>query len=261
MPGDFFGLSFWVGLLAWIPATGLILVAVRQMIMTELSGAGGLFVISAAIGLAVMAVKPPQPGFGWVYLLLLVGFALMVPVAGHVVEARAHAKIDQESIAKVYRSLQVNPKDLGAIATLAKKLHERGLPGHAIAILENALQGQSGRGVKAELDLLKYWKGQPLRQEDFRPLPCSKCGHKNPAGVLFCVGCRSPYLRAYASSWVYGGPGEKLLVAWGLLTLGTVAIPWGIKLLPPIGSILLISAFAVISLFILVWAFRRGDRA
>lgn len=195
-----------LGTLAMIPIAGFAAVwLVQRMVSGDLHVLAGFLGLFALVGLFAIAVFVPDNKMLVPVIVLLVSAMVYFPFAETQLEKQELIGIDTSRIDKAHRELSVRPDNVSARFDLARALYDRGLPGHAIALAENTLNGlsttQDAMGNPSMRDkfqsedyMIKQWRRTLTDPKAFEPVKCRACNTMNPPGTLQCERCKGPYL-------------------------------------------------------------------
>lgn len=231
--------------LVWIPVGVCFVSLVHWMVTGEIETFAGLILLFCMLSLGILTVMPPYPiaspilcGVAWTSMMAY-------PALRRKVIAHQLALLDAERMHKAYRQLDGNLNNIGAKIIIAETLHERGWYGVAVAVLEAAIQGQDPQFFGEQISQLKRWKVNPQVARQNPTATCHRCGHRNPAGAVYCKQCRERYLvELVASTWSRDSAEYRLMTAWGALALLGALIPAITRWLT--GTIALVAIFLVV---------------
>jgi hypothetical protein len=173
-------------------------------------------------------------------VLIVISVVAFLPYAQTQYERAAFQAIDVGRLERAHATLAQQPDNVVARIEIAQLLHDYGLRGHAIAIMEATLgaldetvdptQNTSLRNLfSREAGKLKYWKLDASDPKYFEPLKCSACGESNPLTAIACARCRAPYLLDYARGEHLGKALiGKLLVGLALVASALAASVWAL---------------------------------
>lgn len=219
--------GFLLALLVWIPLAGWIYTTIAWMVEDEIDVALGIVSLMLALVVGYFTVEPPAPWVSPLLFLVAVGTLMAVPAAQAGLRRRAVAALDLDRITEAYEAAEARPDNLSAVLQMARFLHVRGLPGHAIYLMDDALAKMPAALLQDEQRILHAWKLRPPAPEAFDPLPCLRCGQRNEAGRIHCERCGARFLLDHAERrWLpKGSATRRLLVAWIAAALVLVCIP------------------------------------
>lgn len=214
-----------------------ILKMIGMMVLGDLpaiQGWSAIAILLAILAITISSHSEVVAGATFVTVLTLIAF---YPFAASQLEKLELRGIDVTGLEKAFKTAIERPDNVAVRFQIARIVHDLGLPGHAIAIVDTTLlamstqwddvQNRSLRDVfRGEELMAKQWR-RDLRDPDaFADVACPKCGRKNPPGQLACVGCGGPFLLELARKLdVKGKFVGKLVLAWALLAaflVGTV---------------------------------------
>lgn len=157
------------------------------------------------IGMIVVGIASPQEWVaGAVIVTALAGVAFF-PYAEEQMVQHDIREINMDQLDRSVQALAADPTNVPAKLKIAQAAHEFGLPGHAIAIVEqtmhelstvhDALHNRSIRDLfRAEEQQAKQWRRELRSKRAFDPVECPHCGAKNYPGQIACRGCNRSYL-------------------------------------------------------------------
>ncbi len=248
--------AFASGCLIWIPVSIWVISMIHWMVQGDIDAGFGFLGLCAGIALGALTVFSPNPALSPLLLAAAVSIVVLFPFVRSLVNRHALAQLDVEQVERSYEMLEQKPSNSAASLRLARVLYSRGIRGHAIRIAESAFQGMPSSFFQDEARMLQQWKLQTTEPNEFRDLPCARCGELNSAGTLFCTRCKAPFLLDYARGrWVEGSAAQKLIATWFLAVVLLVAIPFTASLLTPTVGVVLICIEVALGVFVLVRAF------
>lgn len=212
--------AFWGGFVIWIPLAVWIVKLVHWAVLDEISVIVAFLGVCLAVLLGVLTRNPPDPRLPPIILAVVCLTVLIFPVASLALHRRRLDAIDADIVERAYEVLREKPTNVGSEVRIATILFERGLPGHAIAILESVLRRTPPGIMDAEKRTLNAWRERTPPELLDEPVTCADCGAANrPAGV-YCYRCHGPFLLHFlAGGFVAKGLGS-LVAAW----LGVIAL-------------------------------------
>lgn len=227
---------------------------VQWMIVGDIDPIAGVIGIAVGMGLGWIGTKPPNPSLTPLVLVVIVATMLSVPIYRLVMNRRALGQLDIESIERAYDLLREKPGNLSGMIRLAKALHTIGMADSAIALLQEALLGQSEQVMRDDFLMLRMWKGSHPHADTTKTVRCPGCTNENPPNVAFCQRCGSAhYLTLARAGWTGDIAARRFVFLWAASAAVIAGIPISATSLPPIGSVVAIFLLVGLGLW-LIWA-------
>lgn len=256
--GDLF--SALVGCVVWIPLAIWIVSLIHWMIMGDIDVLSGLVGLGIALALGLIALDQHTRAYSPFTLIAVVATIVMYPFVRAAMNKRELRSVDVEALEKAYRALSERPGNPIAKLTLARRLYDLGVPGHALAIAESALATLPAAHFRDEHRQIRSWKAVVTDPRHFAPIACVECHTANPPGNTHCAACGSPFLLDRVRGRFLGkGQGRKLLAVWVCLVAVIAGIPETYRL-PPLGQICAVSSLVLVAGIVLFLAFRDDSK-
>lgn len=254
--------SFFGGILVWLPLAVWIVSLIGWMIAGEIDSLVGFMGILLAVALGALTMSPPDPRLSPVILISVILTTVLFPSVRQMFVARGHRSIDADIVEKAYASLRAKPANIGSEIKIASVLYDRGLPGHAVAIVERVLTNVPQGVFGEERRMLCTWKARTPISRFQQAIMCAACGASNPPGPVYCTKCGAPFLLDFIRGRLMaGGLAAKLVGSWLAAVAATVGIAWAAIRLPPGAAIAAMTVIAVL-LAAAIWAmFRAREKA
>jgi hypothetical protein len=217
-------------------AVGMVLVVMVWVYMAmhwiaegDLEAIPGIISILVAAGCIPVAVWFPNPTIALIAAVVIFASVVSFPFARSQLDARLHREIDTDELEKAHSAYAAAPSNAHARFEIARVLYKLGLPGHAIAIAEEAAAGLStandpttNRSYREffhrELYHLAEWKRLHGAPQEFRPIACPRCKRANPPGAVACIGCGGPFLLDLARKALAGERVlTRLVFSWAVI--------------------------------------------
>jgi hypothetical protein len=219
----------------------------------------GVVSIFLAVTLGYFTAFPPSPQLGPLFLGITVTTMVLFPFVRRAITKSMIKAVDVEALERSYDLLDQKRDNISAYIRIARSLYERGLAGHAIGIMDNALSAVQNLPFDYERGELRAWKAQTKNPKYFKPLTCFHCGHKNSPGIVFCESCGWRYLVDHVrGSWGGGELARKLIGGWSVAVILLFAIPLSASMLPPIPAVVLIVFELALGAFVAFRTFFGG---
>lgn len=248
------------GCLVWVPVAVWVLSLIQWMVLDEIDVLFGIPGVMAGVMLGAATMSPPHPSLSPLFLAVAFLTVLLFPGLRTSLNRRALHRIDVESLAGAYKALAMKPDNVGLLLKAARIVSAKGLPAHAAAVAESALQGLPTHLFEAELRELGVWRAQAQYPGVPQQVSCLECGAQNPPAGLHCRGCHAPYLLHWVEGrWVDGRRAGKFVSTWIAAVGALVAIPYVAMTLNP-GLALAATVAILATVGALLWAAFRSPR-
>lgn len=250
--------SFIAGCAVWVPIGIWVLGLIQWAIQGDIDFLSALAGICVGIGLGATALLSKEPYMAPLILVAVVITMLAFPAVRSSLNKRALAQIDVEAIDRAYEALSMRPGNAAAKFKLAKAVYGKGMPAHAIALAEDAIQQMPEAIFPEEHRILKNWRHYrvPAGQGD---LSCLECNYMCTTGQTHCQRCGAPFLLEHAKgAWVGKGLARKFIAAWVSIVVAIVGIPYVAGAFPPMASIPVILGLCTMAIVVLVVTFRTS---
>lgn len=205
----------------------------------EIPAFGGIGAMVVLVFLLLVTIKPPHPILPAVVLVVISTLMAFFPFALTQLERADLIGFSLDQLEKAYAAYRANPDNVPVRLELARQVYEQGLPHHAIAIADAALDSLSkdrdpvwNRSLRDQFRIedgrLAQWKRASASSPLFETqLYCNACREKNELSAIVCAKCGEAYLLAL------GRKGDirpkmilKLLIAWSVLAAYLVTAAW-----------------------------------
>lgn len=247
--------SIIAGCAIWIPIAIWVLALLQWAVQGDIDFISALAGIAVGIGLGGTALLARDP---YMAPLILVGVLVTMaafPVVRSSLNKRALAQIDIEAIEKAYELLRQKPGNAASKFKLAKTIYNKGMPAHALALAEDAIQQMPEAMFAEEHRILKRWRHYRVPPNQ-GTLSCLECGIVCPPGQTHCQRCGAPFLLDHArGSWVGKGLARKFVAAWIGIMVALVGIPFVAGSFPPGAAIPVIIGLMAVAIVVLVITF------
>jgi hypothetical protein len=248
--------SLLAGCFIWVPIGIWVLSLVHWAVQGDVDVLSALFGIFVGIGLGMTALLAKEPYMAPLILTAVILTMAAFPAVRASLNKRALDQIDMESIERAYAVLERTPTNAPAKFKLARTIYNKGMPGQALALAEEAISQMPEAVFPEENRILKSWRHYRLDASQLAPLSCLECGHTNQVGTTHCRQCRAPYLLHHArGAWVGRALAKKFIAAWTSIILALVGIPLAAGSLPPGASIPVILGLMALAVFVIFATF------
>lgn len=252
-------LSLAAGLAIWVPIGIWVVALVQWAVQGDVDVLSAIAGIAAGIGLGGTALLARDPYMAPLILVAVVVTMIAFPVVRSSLNRRALNQIDVEAIERAYEMLAQTPGNASAKFKLAKTIYNKGMPAHALALAEDAIQNMPAALFQEENNILKKWRYYRIAPEQNVPLACLECGVKNHPGLTHCQRCGAPFLLDHArGAWVGKGLARKFVAAWVAIIVALVGIPFVAGSLPAGAAIPVIIGLMALAIFVLAATFRSS---
>lgn len=215
------------GVLIWIPLVVWMVSLIHWMIQGDMDGATGFMGLIIAGLMGYFSFAPPYPWIPPVFFGIVCVITMFYPSYKNFLDKRALLKIDIEQMEKAYDQLKDRQDNIGARVKLARLLFPRGLGGHSIVMVEQALAIMPVGLFEEEQKQVDQWKRQLGNPKVYRAIPCLECGIPNEAGRIYCKRCNAPYLLDHAKGRFLGpNLARSFLAVCGVAVMVILGIPW-----------------------------------
>jgi hypothetical protein len=189
MSGDAFviGFLFFVGFLA---LTGGVLTIMRYWLVEgTLDGTLAIFVLGGLLVLTAAALKTASPLLIFLWILVVIGGILLVPLIAAQSEKGALNKLLEEDVAKYRRAVEVNPQFAAAWRELAEVYMRMNRYDQAIAAYKEAirLDPPDVQKIRRRLNAALEYRAGVLTAQT---IVCEHCGQETPKAKA-CLYCGS----------------------------------------------------------------------
>jgi len=248
------------GCLIWAPIGIWVLGLVQWAVQGDIDPLSAFAGILIGIGLGMTALLAKDPFMAPLIFAAVVATMIAFPFVRSSLNKKALDRIDVEAVERAYELLKEKPDNAAAKFRLAKTIYNKGMPGHALKLAEDALLHMPESSFVEEHRIVKSWRRYKMTSQQFVALNCLHCGHPNRPGLVLCERCSEPFLLDHArGAWVGPTMARKFIAAWVGLIVALVGIPFAASALPPAASILVIVALLVLAVAMVVVAFKpRG---
>lgn len=182
----------------------------------------------------------------FVLLLFILISALAAPFIGNIAAKAGNRQIDDESMSRYIRALEINPNDVGARLAVADSLAKRGDLEQAISHAQWVVQ-QHPR-LEGTVGLrIKTWERQLEYEKSPHPVFCHMCHAELPASATVCPECGAKFgTKAAIIDRIATEGGLRVVVTGWLTTTTLLLVAIGLFLELPIEFAAPITAAAVI---------------
>lgn len=250
------------GCFVWIPIAIWVIALVQWAVQGDidvLSAFGGILL---GIGLGMTALLAREPFMAPLILVAVIGTMIVFPFMRSALNKKALDRIDYEAVERAYELLRERPDNAAAKFKLAKTIYNKGMPGHALKLAEDALQQMPASAFMEEHRIVKSWRRYKMTSNQLAPLNCFHCGHANQAGLVHCERCGQPFLLDHArGAWVGPTMVRKFIAAWVGMIVALVGIPFAASALPPAISIVVIAGLIALAVVMAFAAFKPKGAA
>jgi len=248
--------AFLSGCMIWIPITIMVVSLVHWLIAGEVDLISGLSGIWFCIWLGFIALRPPDPVYSPLVLVVAIATCIAYPFVRQGMIQREHRKIEISELERAYDSLAQRRDNPIATFRIACQLYTLGFPGHALKIAETALTRMPVATFRNEHMKVKNWQSVRIDPVQFQALPCPDCGTANDPGLVFCQQCQKPYLlNRLRGGFFRGTSGKKVLAGWGALVTLCLVLPLTSSLPPAAAIVTIVVSFGLAAAALIV-AFR-----
>lgn len=248
--------SLIAGCAIWVPIAIWVLALLQWAVQGDIDFLSALAGIAVGIGLGGTALLAREP---YMAPLILVGVLVTMaafPVVRSSLNKRALAQIDVEAIEKAYELLAQKPGNAATKFKLAKTIYNKGMPAHALALAEDAIQQLPEAMFAEEHRIVKRWRHYRVPPGQ-GTLNCLTCSIVCPPGLTHCQRCGAPFLLDHArGAWIGKGLARRFVAAWIAIMVALVGIPFVAGSFPPGAAIPVIIGFMAMAIVVLVVTFR-----
>ncbi len=195
-------------------------------IMGEVDTGFALISVLVVIGLAYIAVRPPEAWMSYAASGSVVGLVILYPIIRSSLVKRAMFQIDLERLERLHEQVRMQPNNHSASFKIAEAIYNHGYYAHGFA-LAKALTTSMPAGIydeerKMYTNWQRHWGGEPSP----RSIACLSCGTFNGPGSFRCPKCGADYILNsmrgvfHESSWIW-----KLSSVFFLALIGIFGIP------------------------------------
>lgn len=249
------------GCVVWVPIAVWVVSLIHWAIQGDVDVISALVGICVGLALGLTAITAKEPYMPPLILAGVLVTSIAFPVVRTTLNKRALDQIDIEAIEKAYEQLRLQPTNAAAKFKLAKTIYNKGMPAHALALAEDAIQGMPEAIFPEENRILKSWRHYRIAPNQKGPLACVDCGVYNQPGMTHCQRCRAPFLLDNArGSWVGRSLARKFIAAWVSIMVALVGIPYVTGAFPAAISIPLIIVLMGLAILVIVITFRPGAK-
>lgn len=175
------------------PVVLWVMTLVSWMIQDELNPLEGALAIGMIVGLCFMGIASRIEWVAYGLLVGMIGGGVMLPLIRRRLHESAHAKIDVETIAQCYRSLDSNYRNIGAKVQLSRMCYRRKLYGPAMALMAEVIS-EAGEAIDSEKWTLSIWEKDHGRDLANHRIRCPKCLSWNAPSIRYCGHCGAAVL-------------------------------------------------------------------
>lgn len=254
--------SFAVACIAFIPMAVWMIMVIGWTVQGDLDPTSGILACFAGLTLGYFAINPPVPSLGPLFLLVMLSTMIAYPMARAALNQRELSQMDIEQIEIAYEKLKLNPNDGPTRIRLAKAILTKGLLGQAIGVMDTALRGLPPQFYRDEARLLQRWQKEVRDPKAYDPMPCVRCGAKNPNGEVFCSKCQAPFLLDHAKGRIVAPDALRRVMAFWLIAVILIAgLPTAAAALPPSLAILVIVLLVGLAAYVAVRTLKTTSNA
>ena len=227
--------SFWGGIVIWLPLAVWIISLVGWTVTGEIDALAGFAGVLLAVGLGALTLNPPDKSLPPLILTAVVLTTVLFPLVRQMLQKRALNSIDADLVERAYQTLREKPASVGSEVRIASVMYDRGLPGHAIAIVERIIAGMPKGVFGNELEqMASKWRLRTAAGHLRQTVVCATCGTSNEPGPVYCSRCGAPFLLDYLRGGIVGvGIAGKLVLIWLIAIIAAVGLAWSAVKLPP----------------------------
>lgn len=145
------------------------------------------FLVFTLLGALVFVVRHLNSSISLLVAILPIIFWAIFWLKDKVVERQIDKNFYEREIEKWERTIEFDPKNVGAYIALGDIYEKEGRLDKAISYYDDALNLYKSPSVESKLKRARAEK----EAEESRTIFCSECGATNPKGRKFCVKCNS----------------------------------------------------------------------
>lgn len=254
-------LAMLAGCVVWVPVAIWVVSLIHWAIQGDVDIVSALVGICVGLALGLTAITAKEPYMPPLILAGTLVTTIAFPMVRSALNKRALAQIDIEAVEKAYDQLRLQPGNAAAKFKLAKTIYNKGMPAHALAIAEDAIQSMPEAIFPEENKIIKTWRHYRIPSNQHGPLACMECGVYNQPGMTHCQRCRAPFLLDHArGAWVGRSLARKFVAAWVAIMVALVGIPYAAGSLPSAVSIPVIVGLMGLAIFVIAFTFRPGAK-